>query len=200
MPTLLHEHTRSPVASANALETAASLQIHRGLLPPSLTGSSAFPEQSNQIRRNRYDVPLNNRSFRRPFYNSTSTSVARGITSDPIAIPWKDAEDNTMQQSHRKQRTSPRRRLADSKVRAQAFQMREESEAFNHIEAKHLGYGLAEINRYEGAPTSFAPPFSAVSRRLPLPMSQSPIYFDSSITKCAVCVPMTFTPPVQSAT
>ena len=171
----LHERTRSSVTSAISSTKASNLHV----LSPSFTGLSAIPTQPIELQRNRVAKPLNIRHNRWSPYASTWVSVARGSFCDLIAISWEHAEDQNKQPNFQRRRTSPRRRLAASKVRAQAFQMQELAEVFDHFETNRIGYDPAMKN--DGP--RFVPSFSTVSSERLLPMLQSSIFVNDSTIK-----------------
>lgn len=173
--TLPYERTRSLVASATASTIASNVHVQQGL-PPPLVYPLSFPDNLIEMRKTREAVPLKNRRCRWSHSSSISSSVAKGSTSDLVTIPWKVGHDHIMQQSYRSRRTSPRRRLATSKARVQAFGLQDHADAFDHFEDKRIRYGLADRNHVKSS-TLFVPPVPAVSRKLLPPMPWSPTCF-----------------------
>ncbi|GMF26299.1 unnamed protein product [Phytophthora lilii] len=200
LPGLVQDHVRAqtlaqvytqayPVVSAASPTAASSLLPNRRLVSAPLSGLSAFADPDLVGMRNlRYGTSPSHRSSSRwSPYASASISVGRPISSEAsqaYSIPYNDEIDGA-KQSHRRRRTSPRRRLAAFKARARALQMAMD------------GQPVGIVNRFENDQTMFQrqekkvastllvapPPMISLGRSLPMPLrSPSPALVDESDT------------------
>ncbi|KAG2769992.1 hypothetical protein PC116_g20322 [Phytophthora cactorum] len=101
-------------------------------------------------------------------YGRVSGQVAGHRTSQHRETSLQNDVENAETQNHRRRRTSPRRRLAASKVRARALQLSMEGEQsvclgrFEGVPVGHRFHG----SRYEAAPLPFVPQAATTSPAL----------------------------------
>jgi uracil phosphoribosyltransferase len=180
LPEFLYERRRAqtlPQSQPHAYAVASTPPTSRSprqreFTPPSLTGLSAFADtQFIGMRSSRYAASPSNR------WTPYMMSAGRNFTNESLSILWDDEETDGAGQSHRRRRTSPRRRLAESKARARAYQMATEGEQGGYFEDAQPRSRLYERS-YEAAL-----PRPATTLGLSMPMAlrpPSPLLIDES--------------------
>lgn len=172
-PQLDAEPQRRPQAftPAHSLSSVPSPTVVSTGLAVGLSGLSAFADPQ-LIHSSRSVVSPSHQSKRWSPYGSTSTPAgsSRLLLSDPYVMPWD--EPGFEPQSHRRRRTSPRRRLAASKAQARALRMA--------TQGRHMG----AFSRYEGDPAAYRlhevpfapppPPMPPLGVSLPLSLTLRP--------------------------